>query len=229
MIVRGLICDLDGTLIDSNLAHVEAWRRAFAHLGYDVSAGRLTKLMGMGGDKLVPAAVGEAAAWRHGDDLRTAHGKHFAAVASEQGLKVFPGAVELLRDARRMGVKVALATSGSRAYLVTSFATCGHDFGPDVDALVTADESKPEPDLTHAAADRLGLDALDCALIGDTPYDGESATRAGACFWAVQSGGFEAADLWAAGADRVFADVAAVWRHLDDLLLPASCVQRAAG
>ena len=230
MSVRGLIFDLDGTLIDSNPAHVEAWRRAFAALGYDVPAAGLAKLMGMGGDKLVAAAVGEAAEWRHGDELRAGHGKQFAAVAAERGLRVFPGAVEVLRDARRMGVKVALATSSKRDHLATSFAACGHDFEADVDELVTADDadaSKPEPDLTHAAAGRLGMEASDCALVGDTPFDGESAARAGACFWAVQSGGFEAADLWAAGADRVFADVAAVWRHLDDLLLPTSCVQPA--
>jgi HAD superfamily hydrolase (TIGR01509 family) len=235
MNVRGLIVDLDGTLVDSNPVHVEAWRRAFAELGYAVPADELAKLMGMGGDKLVTAAGGEEAESRHGDELRAGHARHFATVAAETGLLVIPGAVELLRDARRMGMRVALATSSKRDHLETTFAACGHDFGADVDELVTADdadESKPEPDLTHAAADRLGLAPGDCALVGDTPYDGESAGRAGACFWGVQSGGFEAAELWAAGADRVFADADAVWRHLDDLLLPLTCAEpavRAAG
>ena len=231
MSVRGLIVDLDGTLVDSNPCHVEAWRRAFAGLGYAVPAADLCRLMGMGGDKLVPAAVGAAADWRHGDELRAAHGRHFAAVANERGLRVFPGAVELLRDARRMGVRTALATSSKREHLDVSFAAAGHDFAADVDELVTADdaaESKPEPDLTHAAAARLGLVPGECALLGDTPYDGAAAGKAGACFWAVQTGGFEAGELWAAGADRVFADVAAVWRHLDDLLDPTTCVQSAA-
>ena len=230
MCVRGLIFDLDGTLVDSHAAHAEAWRRAFTDLGYAVTAADLSGLIGMGGDKLVPAAVGSAADWRHGDDLRAGHARHYATVASERGLRVFPGAVELLTDARRMGVKTALATSGARGHLAVTTAACGHDFAADVDELVTADdaaESKPEPDLVYAAAHRLGLEPSECVLVGDTRHDGVAAAAAGACFWAVQTGGYTASDLWAAGADRVFADVAAVWRHLDDLLAPVMCVQTA--
>jgi HAD superfamily hydrolase (TIGR01509 family) len=230
MSVRGLIFDLDGTLVDSNPAHVEAWRRAFAEVGDPVPADRIAPLIGMGGDKLVPAAAGEPTERRHGDDLRAAHARHYQQVAAERPPRVFAGAVELVRDGRRMGVKTALATSSSREHLTVTATACGHDFAADVDVLVTADDadgSKPDPDSMHAAARRLGLDPSECVLVGDTPHDGQAATAAGIEFWGVQTGGFAASDLWASGADRVFPDVAAVWRHLDDLLSPATCVQPA--
>ena len=230
MSVRGIIFDLDGTLIDSNRSHVEAWRRAFAGLGYPVPTATIAKLVGMGGDKLVPAAVGEAADWRHGDDLRAAHGREYEGVLAEQPVRLFPGAVELLREAGRMGVKTALATSSKQAHLDISFGSVGHDLADEVDEVATADDaaaSKPEPDLIHAAAGKLGLDPAECVLVGDTPYDGQAAVTAGACFWAVQCGGFDAGELWGAGADRVFADPDALRRHLDDLLVPVMCVQAA--
>lgn len=230
MSVRGIIFDLDGTLVDSNDTHVEAWRRAFADLGYAVPAAAIRPLIGMGGDKLVAAAAGDEAERRHGDALRAGHGRQYAALAADRGLRVFPGAVELVRDARRVGVRTAMATSSNRDHLRVTTDACGHDFAADVDEVVTKDEaagSKPEPDLTQAAARRLGLDPHECVLVGDTRYDGESAAAAGACFWGVMSGGTEAADLWAAGADRVFPDVAAVWRHLDDLVSPVTCLHPA--
>src|SRR5262245_26922969 len=55
--MRGVISDLDGTLIDSNDAHAQAWTRALREFGYDVTFEQIRRLVGMGGDNLLPTSV----------------------------------------------------------------------------------------------------------------------------------------------------------------------------
>jgi phosphoglycolate phosphatase-like HAD superfamily hydrolase len=66
MAMRGMIFDIDGTLVDTNPAHVEAWRRAFQRFGYDVSPKRIELEIGKGGDLLVPSILGEELEERYG-------------------------------------------------------------------------------------------------------------------------------------------------------------------
>ena len=49
-----VLLDVDGTLVDSNDAHALAWVRAFAEEGVDVPFEAVRRLIGMGGDKLIP-------------------------------------------------------------------------------------------------------------------------------------------------------------------------------
>jgi beta-phosphoglucomutase-like phosphatase (HAD superfamily) len=54
---RTILCDVDGTLIDSNGAHAESWATAFREHGVRVAACRLRPLIGMGGDKRLLAVA----------------------------------------------------------------------------------------------------------------------------------------------------------------------------
>ena len=56
--LRGVIFDIDGTLVDSNGAHAQSWVETLAEAGYDVPFEVIWPMIGMGGDKLLPAAVG---------------------------------------------------------------------------------------------------------------------------------------------------------------------------
>ncbi len=58
--VRGVIFDVDGTLVDSNDAHAYAWVEAMAEQGYHVSFETVRPLIGMGGDKVLPLTLGIA-------------------------------------------------------------------------------------------------------------------------------------------------------------------------
>src|SRR3954447_12639459 len=100
MALDAMVFDIDGTLVDSNPAHVEAWRRAFESMGYRIAADRIEVEIGKGGDKLVPDILGQSADERDGDALRKAQPKEFAAIVERQGLKPFPGALELLAALR---------------------------------------------------------------------------------------------------------------------------------
>ncbi len=57
--VRGVLVDVDGTLIDSNDAHTHAWLQAMSENGYDdVPFEKVRPLIGMGGDKVLPETIG---------------------------------------------------------------------------------------------------------------------------------------------------------------------------
>ena len=58
MTSAAVILDVDGTLVDSNDAHAQAWVAAFNEAGIDVSADRVRRAIGMGGDKLMPHVAG---------------------------------------------------------------------------------------------------------------------------------------------------------------------------
>ncbi len=72
-----IIFDMDGTLVDNNLAHVRAWHEAFAEMRYRVPEDRIAIEVGKGGDMLVPAILGAMADKTDGKALRKAHGEHY--------------------------------------------------------------------------------------------------------------------------------------------------------
>jgi len=97
-----VILDIDGTLIDSNPLHALAWLRAFRRLGREVEAARILDLMGMGGDHLAPAILGEDAQ----ADCEQARA-YWAEEYSGKGLiahaEPLPGALDRIAFAQRPG------------------------------------------------------------------------------------------------------------------------------
>ena len=220
MSLRAIIFDIDGTLVDSNESHVEAWQAAFAAHGHDVSRDRIREEIGKGGDKLVPSILGEAVEKREGEALRERQSEEFLGIAGRRQLAAFPRAREIFDTLEARGIRSALATSSSREHLEALGRSAGIDLTSLGEVLVNADdieETKPAPDLIEAAVKKLGLDPAECVMIGDTPYDAEASVRAGVACIGVTSGGNDAQLLLEAGAIRVWRDIAQVEEQLDEL------------
>ncbi len=103
-----VLFDIDGTLVDSNYQHVQAWCRAFADIGMPVDAWRIHRCIGMDGTTLV-ATLAEGvddAAQARAKDLHSQYYKETASL-----LRPLPGARELLEAVEKLGVQVVLATS----------------------------------------------------------------------------------------------------------------------
>jgi phosphoglycolate phosphatase-like HAD superfamily hydrolase/tRNA(Arg) A34 adenosine deaminase TadA len=220
-----LIFDIDGTLLDSNPAHVAAWAEAFEALGYRVALDRIERDIGMGGDRLVADVLGDEAERPDGDALRELQTELLLRRVRREPVAPITGAVELLTRLRTRGLSVALATSSTRAHLDALLDAAGIDLCAHADAVVTRrpnDPSKPAPDLIVKSVHALGLVASQCAMVGDTRFDGIAACRAGVSFLGVLSGGKSAEELLGSGARGVWRDCADLLVHLDEGLRVAS-------
>jgi HAD superfamily hydrolase (TIGR01509 family) len=225
MALDAVILDLDGTLVDTNGVHIEAWQRVLERFGFRLGADRIFAEVGKGGDKLVPALLGREAAERYGEQMVEAHPAEFGKLAKSRGLQVFPGVRELLAAFHKRGLRTCLATSSGRAHLDVIEEASGLRVRELVDQLVTsddADESKPAPDLVAAATRKLRVSPAQCVMLGDTPYDAESAKHAGVVCLGLTCGGHEAQTLLRAGARAVYRDAADLLARLDEALHLAS-------
>jgi HAD superfamily hydrolase (TIGR01509 family) len=225
MALDGVIFDVDGTLIDTNGWHVEAWVRAFSAYGYQIPADRIALEIGKGGDHLVPSILGPSSARREGRALREAQKRFFLEIAAHERFGVFPCVPELFHALRDRGLRTALATSSNDRHLDATLRSAGIDLRALADEVVTKSEgvsSKPDPDIVVAAVEALGLAPGQCAMVGDTVYDAEACLRAGVVCLGVLSGGTPAECLLGAGARAVWRDTGHLLAELDRALEIAS-------
>jgi HAD superfamily hydrolase (TIGR01549 family) len=196
-----IIFDIDGTLVDSTYHHAIAWQRAFDRNDLPIPLWRIHRTVGMGGDKLVAEVAGADVEERLGDTLREQWKEEYLQIKTE--VAPLPGAAKLVWKLAKAGYQVALASSGDPEF--ADEALDDLDIRDDVSVLKTSDDvdgSKPEPDLIEVTLK--ALDGVERAvMIGDTPYDVESAERAGLRCIGLRSGGYSEAELSEAGAALV--------------------------
>jgi HAD superfamily hydrolase (TIGR01509 family) len=200
------ILDVDGTLVDTNYHHAIAWFRAFRRHDVTVQTWVVHRHIGMGGDQLVAAVAGDEVEEELGDDIREAEGELYKELIDE--VQPMEGARKLIEDLRERGNSVVLASS-AKDWEVEHYIEL-LDAEEIVDAWTTSadvEDTKPEPDLVHAALDKVNGRPEDALLIGDTVWDVKAAHRAGVETLAVRTGGFSEQELRDAGAREVFTSV----------------------
>jgi len=228
--IESVLLDVDGTLIDSNQAHAQAWSEALAEAGFRVSVGRIRWLIGMGGDRILPAVASIEAdsplgklidARRRDLFLR----RHLAHCAPQ------PGARRLLQRFADEGLRQVIASSARPEELEPLLRRAGVDDLID-QAATSADAaaSKPDPGIVQAALQRAGVAAAAAVMLGDTPYDVAAARRAGVRIVALRCGGWDDASL--AGAVAIYDDPEDLLGHYDESVfassrLPPATVHRA--
>jgi HAD superfamily hydrolase (TIGR01509 family) len=212
--LRGVLLDVDGTLIDSNDAHANAWVDAFREFGIDGGTfERVRPLIGMGGDKLLPLVTGLDHESEPAKRM-TARRMEIFASAYLPTLRAFPGAHELLARFADDGLRLVVATSAKHDELNDLLEQAG--LAELIDRKTSssdADHSKPDPDIIMAALERGELHADEVLMLGDTPYDIEAASRAGVRTVALRCGGWD--DRRLAEAVEIHDDAAAVVRDYD--------------
>ena len=216
--MTAFLFDLDGTLVDSVYHHVLAWQEALHRHGTELSVWRIHRKIGMSGGLLANALLRETGRPVTAEDaerLRRLHAETYGARVEQ--VRALPGARELLLRLSEVGVPWAIATSGHAESAGPALSLLGVPEGVPIITRDMVRHAKPDPDLFVAAAERLGVDIEDAAVVGDSVWDLLAARRARALGVGLLSGGYGEHELVQAGAYRVYQDPMDLLTHLDEV------------
>jgi HAD superfamily hydrolase (TIGR01509 family) len=216
-LLKGVIFDVDGTLVDSNDAHAQSWVDTFVEAGYNVPFEKVRPLIGMGGDKLLPETIGISRDSDEGKKLIERRGKIFRSKYLPR-LRPFPASRELVLRVKQDGLKAIVATSAKDEEL-KGLLKAAHveDLMEEKATASDAKRSKPDPDIVEAAVGESGTSSDHLVMIGDTPYDIEAATKAGVRAIGFLSGGWSREAL--KGAAEIYEGPSDLLTHYDSSLL----------
>lgn len=210
-----LLTDVDGTLLDSNALHAEAWRRAFEQFGIQLGMDDAWRQIGKGADQLIPAFVSEGERERIEKPLKDLRSEIFHRDYMKR-IVPFTDAHELLVRVRDEGMKIALATSSDPGDLAEFGRLLGmEDLVDEASSSGDAKESKPAPDIFAAALKKVGMEPQQAIALGDTPWDAQSAGKLGIRVIGVTCGGWKRDDLMDSGCVEVWRDPADLLKNFE--------------
>jgi len=207
------ILDVDGTLVDTNYQHVLAWYRAFRRHDIVLPLWRIHRHIGMGGDQVIAALCSDEVEQEQGDAIRADEKDFYFELIGE--VEPFAGARELIECLKEGGHTVVLASSAKAQELDRYLDLLdARELADGWTTSADVEATKPEPDLVLAAMEKAG--GGESVMVGDTPWDCESARRAGVETICVRTGGFSEQELADAGAIAVFESIAELAERLRD-------------
>jgi HAD superfamily hydrolase (TIGR01509 family) len=172
-----VVLDVDGTLVDTNYQHAIAWHRALREHGHTAQLWEIHRHIGMGGDQLVAALIGEDGERADGEAIRESEGRAYEELIGE--VQAMDGASELLRELHEDGVAVVLASSAKEDEVDRYLDLL--DARGLVDSWTSAadvEQTKPEPDLIEVALEKAERNGP-AVMIGDSTWDVKAAEAAG--------------------------------------------------
>jgi HAD superfamily hydrolase (TIGR01509 family) len=205
--VKVVVLDVDGTLMDTNYLHTEAWARAFEEAAHRVPRAMLHEQVGKGAALLISEFVEDEETIEKIQDLHS----EFYGELQEYGHPL-PGAKELISSLKERGYEVWFVTSAKDEELEHHMQELEAE--DRIDGVVNSsavENPKPAPDIFEEALRRAGASADETVAVGDAVWDVEAAREAGIRTVAVLSGGaYHKEALEEAGAVAVYEDCAAL-------------------
>ena len=177
--IRAVLWDLDGTLVDSEEFHWLAWREVMAREGVALTREQFLATFGHRNDAILPLWLPDISLERAaavGDDKES----RYRELVSENGLAPLPGASEWVKRLAGEGWRQAVASSAPRANIGIMLEALG--LAQYFQASAGAEDvthGKPAPDVFLEAAARLGAPASRCIAVEDAAAGIEAARRAG--------------------------------------------------
>jgi beta-phosphoglucomutase len=177
---RAVLWDLDGTLVDSEEYHWQAWRDAMAAEGVRITRDQFLETFGWRNDSIIPRWLGAEATPEHVERIGAAKEANYRSLVRRYGIAPSPGADVWVRRLHREGWLQAVASSAPRLNIevvleVLGLASC-------FEAIVSAEDvqrGKPDPEVFLLAASRLGVEASRSIVVEDARAGVEAAQRAG--------------------------------------------------
>lgn len=178
--IRAVLFDMDGTLVDTEKYYRKFWPIAMAEFGYHLTDEQVLSMRSLG-RPFAPARLKE---W-FGDDLdyyaiRKRRTEIMEECLDREGIQLKPGAEEILKGLKSRGILAAVATASplerTEKYLIKTGIRSYFD---RIISATQVKEGKPSPDIYLYACEQLGLAPADCMAVEDAPNGILSAYRAG--------------------------------------------------
>lgn len=180
--IKALIFDLDGVIVDTAHYHFLAWRRLAAELGFDLTPEANEQLKGVSRVESLELIL------QMGNITLGADEKHALAekkngwfveyLREMKKEEIFPGVSTLLQAAQESGLKIALASSSKNAPLVIELLGIGSFFDIMIDGTMITN-GKPDPEIFLLAASKIGIEPGDCVVVEDAEAGVIAAVNAG--------------------------------------------------
>jgi HAD superfamily hydrolase (TIGR01509 family) len=179
-VIRAIIFDFDGLIVDTEGPMFLVWQRIYRERGQDMPRERWQSLIGTATgpfDPLVdlPQRTGEALT---ADELNALERLYYREATISQ--KLLPGVDDYLVDARELGLKTAIASSSSREWVLEHLERFG--IAPRFDVIVSREEvamTKPDPALYRVTLQRLGMRPDQAIALEDSSNGIRAAKAAG--------------------------------------------------
>jgi HAD superfamily hydrolase (TIGR01509 family) len=212
---RGLIFDLDGTLVDTVETRIEAWTRVFAEEGIETDRRHVAELIGADGKRLAREVAQRAARDLSDDDAeRIDHrsGEIYDELNTDP--RPLPGARDLLVALEASGMRWAIATSSRKEQVRASVDALRLPKQPTIIDGSHVQHAKPAPDLLLQTAERLRVAPAECWCVGDATWDMRAAKAARMVAVGVATGAVGPEALIQAGADAAISSLVALAEEL---------------
>jgi len=179
--IRGVLFDMDGVLLDSERIGQEILKAAWSGMGYDMPGEVYAQLLGATHERcreITREAMGPFFPYEEGMAI---YREKLMELARTGRMPLKPGVAECFQGLKARGLRMALATSTSRPSVETYFANIPA-LSDVFDATVCGGEagrSKPAPDIYLEAARRIGVAPENCIGVEDSRAGLRSLTDAG--------------------------------------------------
>lgn len=178
--IRALVFDFDGLILDTETPILQAWEELHAEAAVPYSPDHAAKIVGHVDIAFDPWISFSPLTDRSALDRE--HKKRSREILGRQ--KILPGVEAFLRDARRLKLRVGIASNSHHAWVDTHLGRLGlSSFFEVVKCRDDVDRGKPEPDLYQAVLHAFGLTGPEAIAFEDSEAGSLAAKRAG--LWCV--------------------------------------------
>ena len=178
--LKAIICDVDGTLLDTERIYMKAWKMAGKELGYEVPDEVLRKTRAMNAKDasvIFETMIGNGFSY---EKTRVGRVRIAEEMIEEESPILKPGVMEMIAFAKENGLPLAVASSTGKEKTLSHLKQNGLD--GIFDAIVGGDmitKGKPAPDIFLKAAEYLGIAPENCAVLEDSISGIQAAAAAG--------------------------------------------------
>ena len=214
------LIDMDGVLFDSMKNHTRAWVKLMKKNGIKCTRDEFYMYEGMTGRDIIKMKFKKGAGQNVTDDEAQALYKVKTRYFTELGdVEVIPGTLDVLKALKNAGIKCVLVTGSGTQMMLDRI----DDEYPEIfdEQRITATDvkrGKPNPEPYLKAMAKVGVQPNECIVLENAPLGVQSGHTAGCFTVGVTTGPIPEKDMYKAGADVVYKDMATMLEALPELM-----------